>query len=291
MNDFMILLSDLSKSKIIFTFLFLLIAYLLKILFVKIAWKKIEQIQIRLVVRRIINVIFTLLVLIITTSIWITNFNQLGTFFGLFSAGVAIALKDPLVNVVGWLFIIMRRPFIIGDRIQISTYSGDVIDVSIFQTSILEIGNWVEAEQSTGRIIHLPNGIVFTQGVANYTKGFDYIWNELSILLTFESDWHKAKKLIIGLANDLTSSVIQDATSQIKNASQKYLIKYKNLNPIVYTSVKDSGVQLSLRYLCKVRERRSSENVLWESILQVFEKNEDLEFAYPTHRFYDRTKE
>ena len=136
------------------------------------------------------------LIIIIFTKCLVQFFGSVGTFLGLVSAGIAIALKDPLVNMVGWLFILIRQPFKVGDRIQIGSAAGDVIDIRLFQFSINEIGNWVDADQSTGRIIHIPNGIVFTEPQANYTAGFQYIWHEISVLITFESDWKKAKQIL-----------------------------------------------------------------------------------------------
>ena len=102
---------------------------------------------------------------------------------------------------VGWCFILIRQPFKVGDRIQIGKVAGDVIDIRFFNFQLNEIGNWVDADQSTGRIIHIPNGIVFTEPQANYTAGFQYIWNEIPVLVTFESDWKKAKQLLTDIVN------------------------------------------------------------------------------------------
>jgi small-conductance mechanosensitive channel len=97
-----------------------------------------------------------------------------------------------LANLAGWVFIVWRHPFRVGDRVQIGEHAGDVVDLRIFQFSLMEIRNWVEADQSTGKIIHIPNGIIFTSPLANYTHGFNYLWNEIPITITFESDWEKA---------------------------------------------------------------------------------------------------
>ncbi len=113
--------------------------------------------------------------LIIVGTIWIDEFKSLITFFGLLSAGIAIALKDPITDLAGWLFIMWRQPFAVGDRIQIGDHSGDVIDLRIFKFTINEIGNWVDADQSTGRLIHIPNARIFTEVLANYTAGFKFL--------------------------------------------------------------------------------------------------------------------
>jgi small-conductance mechanosensitive channel len=148
------------------------------------------------------------------------------------------------------------------------------------------VGNWVDAEQSTGRIIHVPNAAVFLKPQANYSRGFQYIWNEIAVLVTFESNWKHAKDLLEKIVNEHAEHISKAAEKRIKEATKKYLITYVHLKPIVYTTVKDSGVMMTLRYLTDPRKRRSSEHVIWENILEEFDKAPDVEFAYPTTRFY-----
>jgi small-conductance mechanosensitive channel len=228
-----------------------------------------------------------IIAIIILSRIWFGIFESIGTFIGLLSAGLAIAFKDLLVNIGGWLFVTIRKPFKIGDRIQIGEIIGDVIDFRLFQFAVIEVGNWVDAEQSTGRIIHIPNGLVFTQWQANYTEGFEYIWDEIPILITFESDWKKAKKILSEIINSKTFELSKEAKEQIKDASKHFMIFYKTLTPIVYTSVKDSGVMLTMRYICKVKQRRGTEEIIWEAVLEEFANHKDIDFAYPTTRYYN----
>ena len=213
-------------------------------------------------------------------------FEEFGTFLGLFTAGIAIALKDPLTNIAGWLFIIFRKPFVVGDRVQVGSHTGDIIDIRPFQFTMLEIGNWVEADQSTGRIIHLPNGKVFLEPQANYSSGFEYIWNEVQVNITFESNWEKAQSILEQIIKGLAEDVPTKAQKEIHEASKNYMIYYKHLTPIVYTSVKEFGVRLTVRYLCNPRTRRGTENQLWKQVLKSFKAENDIQFAYPTTRFY-----
>jgi small-conductance mechanosensitive channel len=223
--------------------------------------------------------------------IWFEGIRPLVTYFGLLSAGLAIALKELVANLVGWGFILWRRPFEVGDRIQIGVVAGDVIDLRIFQFTLLEIGNWVEADQSTGRIIHVNNGRVFTDHVANFTKGFQYIWNEVPVLVTFESDWKSAKDLLRGIAARHAQHLGEAAQERLQKAAQKFMIFYSKLTPTVYTSVRDCGVLLTVRYLCDPRQRRASEEQIWEDILVAFASTETIDFAYPTQRFFDNVQE
>jgi small-conductance mechanosensitive channel len=252
---------------------------------------KIEDIKVRYQWQKISLYLAVFLVIILLSNVWLQLFGSVGTFLGLVSAGIAIALKDPLVNMVAWFFILIRQPFKVGDRIQIGKNSGDVIDIRLFQFSINEIGNWVDADQSTGRIIHIPNGIVFTEPQANYTAGFQYIWNEIPILITFESDWKKAKQILTDIVNHHGVMLSNEAENQIKEAAKRFLIFYSKLTPIVYTTVKDSGVMLTLRYMCNPRERRLTSEKIWEDILDRFSKCNDIDFAYPTQRFYNNSTE
>jgi small-conductance mechanosensitive channel len=144
----------------------------------------------------------------------------------------------------------------------------------------------VDADQSTGRIIHIPNGKVFTETQANYTQGFSHLWNEIRVLITFESNWEKAKKILNEIILEHTSEYTTSAKEKLIEASKKFMIFYNTLSPNIYTSVKDSGVLLTIRYICEPRKRRATEHVIWEDILKAFAKHEDIDFAYPTQRFY-----
>jgi len=213
------------------------------------------------------------------------------TIVGFLSAGLAIALKDPVSNLAGWAFILWRRPFEVGDRIQIGPHAGDVIDLGLFQFTLNEIGAWVQADQSSGRIIHVPNGKIFTDPVANYNKGFKYIWNEVPVLVTFESDWRKAKQILTKIAVKHAEHLTAEAEHDLLEASQQYLINYRKLTPIVYTKVVDSGVQLTIRYLIEPRKRRGTEHAIWEEILTEFAKCPDIDLAYHTVRGFKNTDE
>jgi small-conductance mechanosensitive channel len=276
---------------IIVSILTIIAIWIVRRLIVKIIIDKIEDITLRYRWKKYLTYIFVIIGIIIIAPIWLGNFSSVGTFLGLLSAGLAIAFKDPIVNLAGWLFILIRKPFIVGDRIQIGIIKGDVIDLRIFQFTVLEIGNWVNAEQSTGRIIHIPNGKVFIESQANYSTGFDYIWNEMPVLITFESDWKKAKEILGSIVFQKTMHLSPGAEKQIKEAAKKFLIFYNTLTPTVYTSVKDSGVELTMRFLCDPRKRRDLEQTIWEEVLKEFSSSQDIDFAYPTQRFYNNKTE
>jgi small-conductance mechanosensitive channel len=279
------------QYKIIVSVIVIIVILIIQRLLKKLFIHRIVDLKVRYQWQKISLYLAVFLIIIFLLNVWLELFGSMGTFLGLLSAGIAIALKDPLVNMVSWAFILIRQPFKVGDRIQIGKVAGDVIDIRLFQFSIMEIGNWVDAEQSTGRIIHIPNGIIFTEPQANYTAEFQYIWNEIPVLVTFESDWKKAKHILADIVNHHGILLSTEAEKQIKEAAKRFLIFYNKLTPIVYTSVKDSGVMLTLRYMCNPRERRSIEEKIWEDILNKFAECDDIDFAYPTQRFYNNSTE
>lgn len=241
--------------------------------------------------RKAISYIATGLGIILVGRTWFVGIAALATFLGLLSAGLAIALKDPVTNLAGWVFVVWRRPFEVGDRIELGGHKGDVIDIRLQQFTLNEIGNWVDADQSSGRIVHIPNGKVFTEPVANYDKGFRYIWNEVPVLVTYESDWKKAKEILTAIAFKHAAHLTEQVEQDLLSASRQYLINYTKLTPIVYTKGTDSGVQLTIRYLIEPRKRRGTEHAIWESILQEFDRVPDVELAYHTVRSFKLTEE
>jgi small-conductance mechanosensitive channel len=279
------------QARLLTTIAIIFLLWLLRTLIVKVAFRRITDVRVRYQWRKTSAYLAFVFGLLLVGPVWFKGFQNISTFLGLLSAGIAIALKDPVTNLAGWGFILWRRPFEVGDRIQIGNYAGDVIDLRIFQFTLMEIGNWVDADQSTGRIMHIPNGKVFTEVLANYSKGFQYIWNEIRVLVTFESNWKKAKDILLKIAAKHAEHLTKSAEEKLKQAARKFMIFYAKLTPTVYTSVKDCGVLLTIRYLCEPRRRRGSEQAIWEDVLQEFAECNDIDFAYPTQRFYNNLLE
>lgn len=260
-------------------------------LLLKIAFRRFTDVSAQYQWRRVTRYIaYTLIFLVVAPSL-LGGLRNIATYLGLLSAGLAVALQPLIVNLAGWMFILWRRPFRIGDRIQVGEHAGDVIDLRVFQFTLMEIGNWVDADQNTGRIIHVPNSVVFDDRLANYTRGFNYIWNEIPVLVTFESRWKDAKKILIDVAQRHGGPVSTLASQRVQAASRRYYMLNTSFDPLVFTSVQDSGVLLTMRYLCEPRQRRTSAEAIWEDILDEFAERPDIDFAYPTQRFYNNVTE
>ncbi len=229
------------------------------------------------------QVIFVIAVFVVG-KIWFEGFQSLATFLGLLSVGLALALRELLTDLAGWMFIVIRKPFDLGDRIEVMGVKGDVIDKRLFTFSVIEIGNRVKAEQSTGRVIHIPNSKVFTEFLANYTGGFTFIWHEIPVNITFESDYKKARELITSILNTHCLGFVNQAELEMKRAKESFMLKYSVLTPAVFLTVNENGVLLSARFLCPVRRTRRMEQLIWGDILESFNKEPSIRFAYQTTR-------
>jgi len=220
------------------------------------------------------------------------GFNGVATFLGILSAGLAISLRDPLVNLAGWMLIIWRRPFAVGDRIQIGIHAGDVMDLTISRFTLAEIGNWVHADQITGRIVHIPTGKVFVEPLAIYSMGMhDFIWNEVAVLVTFESNWKRAKDILNEITVAHAGNLAEPAERKLKEYARDFLVVPIDLTPRVFTTVEASGILLTVRHLCQSRHRRESTQEIWEDVLDRFADCDDIVFAYPTARSYNHAIE
>lgn len=218
--------------------------------------------------------------------IWIGVLSEFATFLGLAAAGFVIALSDVVRNIAGWAYLVVRRPYRVDDRIEVDGVAGDVIDIRMQRTTLLEIRNWVEADQSTGRIVHVPNGYVFTKHVYNFTEGFAYVWHEIPLLITFESDPDVAEAILQRALEAVGGHTPDEAAERIRRASMAYKIRYTHLTPTVYLTVKPGGIQLTGRLLVDARRRRAVDQLVWRRVLADLREEPRVELTYPVSRVH-----
>lgn len=279
------------QYKIGATFILIVILFVIRRLIIGLLLSNVKDVKIRYNWEKGLSYGAYILFFLLIVPIWFSELHSLGTFLGLLTAGLAVALKDPISNLFAWMYILLKKPFEMGDRVQLGNSEGDILDISFFEFTMLEIKNWVGADQSTGRIVHIPNGLLFTQPIVNYSQAMNYIWNEIPVMVTFESNWQKAKRILLKIEDQKLKKMVDEVNMELGKALKNYHVYYTKLTPTVYTSLKPNGVLLTLRYMCNPKKRRDSEQIAVEEILSQFARHKDIHFAYPTTRFYDATKE
>lgn len=274
-----------AEGRLVQTVAVILVVLLLRLVVVRVVHGRVSDPQVWFRTRKYVTYVTFAIVALVLVNIWLGGIGGALTYLGIVSAAVALALADVLENLAGWVYILLRRPFRVGDRVEILGHRGDVVDIRVFRFTLLELGNWVGGDQSTGRLVHIPNGQLFTEPLANYTEGFPFIWDEVPVLITFESDWELGEEVLLDAVRANAPDVTQRGFAEhIRRAARAYLIEQTSLEPAVYVSVEDSGVLLTGRYLVAARERRAVKHDVWRGVLRGLAAHDTLELAYPTVR-------
>jgi small-conductance mechanosensitive channel len=243
--------------------------------------------------RKLVYYTGTALAILVLLGIWSESLAQFAVGLGVLGAALALALQQVVLSLAGWFYIVTGRPYDVGDRIEIFNVAGDVIDIRVLKTVLLEI--YTEGSgrgsQSTGRVVDFPNSYIFSHTLVNYTRGFEYLWNEYAIRITFESHWEKALRIVLEILEGETKGFELPAREQITQMARSYLIQYGHLTPAVYVTLRENGVELAMRYLTPARGRRQIRDRISKKILSAFAQEPDIELAYPTYRIFRRDQE
>ena len=277
-----------TEAKLILSVAFVLLLVLVRIVLARLISRGVDDTHVIYRARKTLSYVLAFIGILVLTWLWVGALRNLGTFLGLAVGGMAIALADVLRNIAGWAYLVLRRPYRVDDRIEVDHVIGDVIDIRVFRTTLLEIGNWVDADQSTGRIVHVPSGYVFTKQVFNFTEGFAYIWHEIPLLVTFESDPDVAEAILQAAMDEVGGHTPDEAEERIRRAARSYKIRYNHFTPAVYLTVKPGGILLTGRLLVEARRRRSVDQQVWRRVLAALRDEPRVELTYPVSRVHLR---
>jgi small-conductance mechanosensitive channel len=274
-----------TQAQLVLTAAWIVGLVLIRVVVLAVVRRRIEDTVIWYRTRKLLTYATFILGAIVVATLWVEG-SGIPTYIGFLTAGLAIALSDVLKNLAGWLYIVIRRPFRLGERIEIKGHKGDVVDIRAFRFTLFEIGTErIDAEQPTGRLLHMPNGTLFTEPVANYTEGFRYLWHEIPVLITFESDWEAAEQILLEVIQHLTPDRSELAgVAEVRKAADLYRIGITALDPAVFLSVKDSGVLLTARFVVGIGRARMTEQEIWKGFLRAIAARSDIALAYPTIR-------
>lgn len=217
----------------------------------------------------VINIILLIL-------IWESKITKLITLISFISAALAFALRDFVYNFFAGIYINVKKPFKVEDRVEVDGIVGDVVNIGSLTFDILEVGSKDNGEQSTGILIHIPNSKVFNGGVKNFTEAFKYIWDEISIRVPIDSDIDSAKSVLYEIVrnNEVVKRIPRKMKSELNSAIGAYRIYYNKLEPIVYTSIDYDCVVLTIRYLAHPKKVRNIRSDIYNKVLDASKNNE-----------------
>ncbi|MCJ7716693.1 MAG: mechanosensitive ion channel family protein, partial [Anaerolineales bacterium] len=207
---------------------------------------------------------------------------------GVASAGIAFALQEVIVSAAGWLAISFGRFYKIGDRIQLSGTVGDVIDIGIFSTTLMEIGAWIKGDQYSGRVVRLANSFVFSEPVYNFSADFPYLWDELVLPVMYGSSIQATRTILQTAADHVVGKYIEPAKTYWAIIYNKYRLEHESVNPLVTMTANDNWMEFTLRYVVDYKARRGTKDQLFESILnQIEESSGQVKVASTTLQLVD----
>ena len=233
-------------------------------------------------VRQAINLLLAIVALIGFVSIWFSDSGRLATFMGLVTAGVAFALQKPISAFAGYIVILRGKTFNVGDRIVMGGVRGDVIELGFYQTTIMEMGEpppvqdappsvWVEARQYTGRVVTVPNSMVFDGPVFNFTRDFPYIWEEMRLPISYKDDRRRAEQILLEVGRRHTVKMQEMGEAALGELERRYFTKPADLEPQVYLRLTDNWVELALRFLAKTHGVRDLKNRMSREIIDALD--------------------
>ena len=267
MQNLLDVLKDPIIIKLLRTALWVAIISAFIIFFQKLIKRRIDDITYRYKFQKIIELagIF-LIVVIILLSFTLDNLKDYTVIIGLFTAGIAFTLQELILSVAGSFYIFALRVYKPGDRIEINNIKGDVIDINSMYTTIMEMGEWVSSDNYSGRIVKISNAFVFKGPIKNYSMDFHFVWDELNILITYESDLELAKKIIMDESVKLLTEYAEKSKKEWKGMVERYYIENATLDPTLALKMTDNWIELNLRYICDYKLRRSTKHQLFEEI-------------------------
>jgi small-conductance mechanosensitive channel len=223
-----------------------------------------------------------LTILLFLAILFEDRLGRLSFALGVVGAGVAVALQDVLASIAGAFSIGFSKLYAVGDRVQIGDTRGDVIDIGLLRTTLMETGNWVSRDLYNGRIVRIPNNTVLKASVFNYSQGFRFIWDEIKVLLTATSDCRLGREMLLRVAKKAIGEYLLDAQTSWKAISDDYRSANPPLEPSVALVVNAGSLEFTVSYVVDYTKRTAMQDEMFTKIVEEIENSKGrLQWASP----------
>jgi small-conductance mechanosensitive channel len=213
-----------------------------------------------------------LAIILLIIILFSDRLEKLTLILGVAGAGIAFALQEVIVSFAGWLAISFGSFYSTGDRIQLGGIKGDVIDIGILRTTLMEIGEWVKSDQYTGRIVQVANSFVFKEPVFNYSGDFPFLWDEIAVPIKYGSDYKLARQLMKTVIEEVVSEFTDGARLRWQEMVKKYMIEDAALNPAITLVANDNWVEFTIRFIVDFKKRRIVKDHIYTRLLEEIDK-------------------
>lgn len=249
--------------------------YLLKFIFTRIFESRVKPLRKRYLVRQTIYYIWLITLVLLLIIIWMELLGSIVTLLSLVLGAIIISSKEFILNFLANFVIIWRGLFQVGDRIEIGDITGDVIESGPMYVTLVELNGWAGGDEPSGRLVKIPNSHVLTKPVMNFTRGHNLIWNEIRFAISPTGNIEKARNIALEIIDAKHYKFSEEEIEQISEEHNDFL--FLNNNPAVNIELKDSKLELCMRYACKIHKRRQSANEIWTELIAKIKSEEDIE--------------
>jgi small-conductance mechanosensitive channel len=266
-------LLDPTVGKLVIALLVILILIALIRFFQKTLSRKIKDNNTRYRVRKSISIFGYLIAIFILTIVFSDKLGGLTVAFGVAGAGIAFALQEVIASFAGWFAISFAKFYKPGDRVQLGGIKGDIIDIGILRTTLMEVGQWVNGDLYNGRVVRIANSFVFKEPVFNYSGEFPFLWDEITVPVKYGSDYKFAKELFKNISNEILGEFSSRAQEAWDDLVKKFLIENASIEPMITMVANDNWIEFTLRYVVDYKARRTTKDKLFTRILEEVDKN------------------
>jgi len=229
-----------------------------------------------------------ILTIILITIVYSDKLGGLTIALGVAGAGIAFALQEVITSFAGWLAIMFGGFYTTSDRVQLGGIKGDVMDIGVLRTTIMEVGQWVDGDLYNGRIVLVANSFVFKEPVFNYSRDFPFLWDEIKIPIQYGSNYDKANDLFYKITQNIAADLSVQSLEKWHELQNKYLLENAQTDPMISMIGNDNWVEFTIRYVVNYKQRRSTKTKLFEQIIKEVEKTKgEIKFASATFQLVE----
>lgn len=234
----------------------------------------VEESTTRYRIRKAVTLIAYLIFVIIAITTFKKDMSGFAVAIGVIGGGIAFALQEVIISIAGWLAITFFSFYRVGDRIKIGSIYGDVIDIGILRTTLMECGDWVKSDLYNGRIVRVANSFIFKDPVYNYSGEFPFLWDEISLPIRYGSSVEFTRQTLVNIADEVTGAFTESVRESWRNLSKLYAVDDATIEPMVTIAAIDNWIEFTLRYVVDFKKRRSIRNQLFTRFLEEVQKSE-----------------
>jgi len=228
------------------------------------------------------------LTLVLVTVVFSDKLGGITVALGVAGAGITFALQEVIASFAGWLAIMFGGFYKTGDRVQLGGIKGDVMDIGVLRTTIMETGQWIDGDLYNGRIVLIANSFVFKEPVFNYSGDFPFLWDEIKIPIQYGSNYDKTKEILLEVGNKVAGDLTQHSQEKWSELQHKFRLEDSQTEPMVSLIANDNWVEFTLRYVVSYKKRRATKTELFTQILKRIESgNGEIKFASATFQIVD----